>query len=157
MLPNTTRFVELGERTEHTRRERDPLTKTSAVLILIKEMRWRWIYWNRALPHCIEPLLVMVLSPPVLSEKRKPESKARALSLEEVQDLVKSLNQATGGKPEKAYHDDSHFERLYLQETISLLKAESERMSSQVSMDWAQRGLVEGGALTAKGEALARE
>lgn len=70
------------------------------------------------------------------SEKRKPESKARALSLEEVQDLVKSLNQATGGKPEKAYHDDSHFERLYLQETISLLKAESERMSSQVSMVW---------------------
>ncbi|RMZ34772.1 hypothetical protein D0859_01067, partial [Hortaea werneckii] len=90
-------------------------------------------------------------------EKRKPESKARALSLEEVQDLVKSLNQATGGKPAKAYHDDSHFEHLYLQETISLLKAESERMSSQVSMDWAQRGLVEGGALTAKGEALARE
>ena len=70
------------------------------------------------------------------SEKRKPESKARVLSLEEVQNLVKNLNQVTGGKPGKAYHDDSHFEHLYLQETISLLKAESERMSSQVSMVW---------------------
>ncbi|KAI7163349.1 hypothetical protein KC352_g26539 [Hortaea werneckii] len=134
MLPSTTPFVELGEHTEHTRREQDALAKISAVLILIKEIRWMWIYRNRALPHRIEPLLVMVLSRPILPEKRKPESKARALSLEEVQDLVKSLNQATGGKPAKAYHDDSHFEHLYLQETISLLKAESERMSSQVSM-----------------------
>ncbi|KAI6790487.1 hypothetical protein KC361_g7896 [Hortaea werneckii] len=91
------------------------------------------------------------------SEKRGPESKARAHSWEEVQNLVKGLNQAVGGKPEKAYQDDSRFQTLYLQETISLLKAESERMSSQVSMDWAQRGLVEGGALTSKGEALARE
>ncbi|RMY66299.1 hypothetical protein D0864_11872 [Hortaea werneckii] len=100
-LPNTTPFVELGERTEHTRRERDPLAKTSAVLILIKEVRWMWIYRSRALPHSIEPLLVMVLSPQILYEKKC---------------LVSAGNS-----------------------------------------DWAQRGLVEGGALTAKGEALARE
>ncbi|KAI7201570.1 hypothetical protein KC343_g9539 [Hortaea werneckii] len=158
-LPNTTPFVELGERTEHTRRERDPLAKTSAVLILIKEVRWMWIYRSRALPHSIEPLLVMVLSPQILYEKKCLVSAGNSVSAnpKEVQDLVKTLNQATEGKPEKAYQDDSHFEHLYLQETISLLKAESERMSSQVSMDWAQRGLVEGGALTAKGEALARE
>ncbi|RMX76276.1 hypothetical protein D0869_10866 [Hortaea werneckii] len=92
-----------------------------------------------------------------ISEKRKPESKARVHSLDEVQNLVKSWNEATGWKPEKVYHDDSQFQTIYLQETISLLKAESERMSSQVSMDWAQRGFVEGGTLTAKGEALARE
>ncbi|RMY73207.1 hypothetical protein D0863_04013 [Hortaea werneckii] len=90
-------------------------------------------------------------------EKSNSRNKARVHSLEEVQNLVKSLNEATNGKPGKAYHDDSQFETLYLQETISLLKAESERMSSQVSMDWAQRGLVEGGTLTARGEALARK
>ncbi|RMZ32363.1 hypothetical protein D0859_03496 [Hortaea werneckii] len=156
-LPNTRLFVGLGERTEHIRRERNPFAKKSVALILIEEIGWMSIYRSQALPHCTEPLLVMVPSPPILSEKRGPEGKARAHSWEEVQNLVKGLNQAIGGKPEKAYQDDSRFQTLYLQETISLLKAESERMSSQVSMDWAQRGLVEGGALTSKGEALARE
>ncbi|RMY29333.1 hypothetical protein D0865_15546 [Hortaea werneckii] len=156
MLPNTRHCVELGERTEHARRGQDLLLRISAALILIEGIRWM-SYRNRALLHCIEPPLITVLSRPTLSEKREPESKARVHSLEEVQNLVKSLNEATGWKPEKAYHDDSQFQTLYLQETISLLKAESERMSSQVSMNWAQRGLVEGGTLTAKGEALARE
>ncbi|GAB1739453.1 hypothetical protein NU219Hw_g4410t1 [Hortaea werneckii] len=100
----------------------------------------------------------MVLSLPILCERKCLASAGNSLSTNlKIQNLVKSLNEATGGKPEKAYLEDSQFQTLYLQETISLLKAESERMSSQVSMDWAQRGLVEGGALTAKGEALARE
>ncbi|KAI7159600.1 hypothetical protein KC349_g4020 [Hortaea werneckii] len=100
----------------------------------------------------------MVLSRPTLCEKKCLASAGSSASANPaVQNLVKSLNEATGWKPEKAHHDDSQFQTIYLQETISLLKAESERMSSQVSMDWAQRGLVEGGALTAKGEALARE
>ncbi|RMZ09322.1 hypothetical protein D0862_03642 [Hortaea werneckii] len=157
MLPNTRACAELDEHTGHARRKQDLLARINEVLILMQKMKWLWIYRNRAFPHRIEPPLVMVPSHPILSEKANSGNKDTAYSLEEVQNLVDSLNEATGGKPEKAYLDDSQFQTLYLQETISLLKAESERMSSQVSMDWAQRGLVEGGALTAKGEALARE
>ncbi|KAI6847866.1 hypothetical protein KC332_g2231 [Hortaea werneckii] len=69
------------------------------------------------------------------SEKRGPEGKARAHSWEEVQNLVKGLNQAIGGKPEKAYQDDSRFQTLYLQETISLLKAENEGSMKRSSRD----------------------
>lgn len=70
------------------------------------------------------------------SEKTKSESKTRAHSLEEVQNLVEGLNGNTNRNLENAHHDDSQFQTFYLQETISLLKAESERMSSQVSMVW---------------------